>query len=153
MDWLITEGWLQLMAVAASGFLAGWFWQSWRLERRFEAREGRWQRQLKKAEAAADIARAELAAHKARLAEPAEPRPRPVPEGHDDLQQIRGIGPTIERLLHDLGIRTYRQIALWQEADLEHVAARLGNFRDRIRRDDWRAGARIRHFEKYGEQL
>lgn len=153
MDWLITEGWLPLLAALTSGFVAGWLWQGRRLEHRLRARERRWERQVKKAEAAADVARAELAAVKARLAEAAEAKPQLAADAPDDLRQIRGIGPRIEQLLHELGVRTYRQIALWQDHDLEQVATRLGNFRDRIRRDDWRAGAKIRHFEKYGEQL
>ncbi len=69
----------------------------------------------------------------------------------DDLKRITGIGPTLEKLLHELGITTFRQIARWTDDDIERVAAQLGSFRNRVRRDDWVAQARREHEASYGE--
>jgi NADH-quinone oxidoreductase subunit E len=71
----------------------------------------------------------------------------------DDLRALRGIGPTTEGLLHELGITTYRQIAALEGAELERVRAALPEFRTRIEREDWMGQARELHREKYGEAL
>jgi NADH-quinone oxidoreductase subunit E len=49
------------------------------------------------------------------------------PEGGagDDLTRIAGIGPDIERLLNDMGVYHYRQIAGWSDKDVEWVGGRL----------------------------
>ncbi len=61
----------------------------------------------------------------------------------DDLKQIRGVGPVLERLLLSMNISTFRQIADFDDEDIDLVSAALGNaFPDRIRRDDWMASAR-----------
>ena len=63
---------------------------------------------------------------------------------------IVGIGPVIERMLYQLGIGTYRQIARWSERDIDEIDARLPEFPGRIRRDAWVAQARALHASKYG---
>ncbi|MFH2072687.1 MAG: hypothetical protein ABIJ75_07560, partial [Actinomycetota bacterium] len=69
-----------------------------------------------------------------RLAEAVEP---------DDLKRIHGIGPALERLLLSMNIATFRQIAEFDDDDVELVSTALGRaFPDRIRRDDWMASAR-----------
>lgn len=73
----------------------------------------------------------------ARLRREIERASQSAPERQDDLKRISGIGPAIERLLGDLGIRSVRQIAAWSEDDVDAVARQLGAFRDRIRRDRW----------------
>ena len=60
----------------------------------------------------------------------------------DDLKRISGIGPAIEKLLHANGITSFRQIAEWDETDIDRVATQLGAFRDRIRREGWTDQAR-----------
>jgi len=81
----------------------------------------------------------------AALAEPAEPagagaKPElytsPPAEGADDLKQISGVGPKLEKLLNSLGIYKFAQIAAWSAADVAWVDARL-TFKGRIERDDW----------------
>jgi predicted flap endonuclease-1-like 5' DNA nuclease len=69
----------------------------------------------------------------------------------DDLKLIVGIGPVLERMLHQLGVATYRQIAHWSEPDIDNFDARLPEFPGRIRRDTWVAQARELHKSKYGE--
>lgn len=71
----------------------------------------------------------------------------------DDLKQIHGIGPVMERVLNRMGMFTFRQIAEWKDQDVEHMASELNTFPDRIRHDNWIDGAKEQHFLKYGEEL
>jgi predicted flap endonuclease-1-like 5' DNA nuclease len=75
------------------------------------------------------------------------------PNAPDDLKLIVGIGPVLERMLHHLGITTYRQIARWSERDIEEFDARLPEFPGRIRRDAWVTQARELHQSKFGESI
>jgi predicted flap endonuclease-1-like 5' DNA nuclease len=70
----------------------------------------------------------------------------------DDLRLIVGIGPALERMLYQIGITRYRQIAHWSERDIDDVDAKLAEFPGRIRRDGWVAQARALHQSKYGER-
>jgi predicted flap endonuclease-1-like 5' DNA nuclease len=70
----------------------------------------------------------------------------------DDLKLIVGVGPVLERMLQQLGIATYRQIARWTEHDIDEMDARLPEFPGRIRRDAWVTQARALHQSKYGER-
>jgi predicted flap endonuclease-1-like 5' DNA nuclease/myosin heavy subunit len=64
------------------------------------------------------------------------------PERYDDLKQIHGIGPALEKLLHQLGVYFWAQIAVWDEAEMDWVDAQLGRFKGRIRRANCVANAR-----------
>ncbi|MEP7276194.1 MAG: hypothetical protein ABI812_07560 [Betaproteobacteria bacterium] len=75
------------------------------------------------------------------------------PGSPDDLKLIVGIGPVLERMLQQLGVSRYRQIARWSERDIDDVDARLPEFPGRIRRDGWVTQARALHQSKYGEAL
>jgi predicted flap endonuclease-1-like 5' DNA nuclease len=68
----------------------------------------------------------------------------------DDLKLIVGVGPMLERMLQQLGIATYRQIARWTERDIGEFDAKLPEFPGRIRRDAWVTQARELHQSKYG---
>lgn len=61
----------------------------------------------------------------------------------DDLKQIEGIGPAMERMLNGLGFWHFDQIAGWSEADVALVDGELKGFKGRITRDKWVAQARI----------
>ena len=74
------------------------------------------------------------------------------PGSPDDLKLIVGIGPVLERMLQQLGIGTYRQIARWSERDIDEFDAKLAEFPGRIRRDAWVTQARELHQSKYGER-
>lgn len=63
-------------------------------------------------------------------------------DAHDDLMQIKGVGPAIAKTLHELGIFRFAQIADMSEYDIDRVAARLKGFRSRIYREDWIGQAR-----------
>lgn len=73
-----------------------------------------------------------------------------IPAVTDDLRAVRGIGPSMERLLHGLGIISFRQLAMLDGGELERVRAELSDFRTRIEREDWVGQARDLHQEKYG---
>jgi predicted flap endonuclease-1-like 5' DNA nuclease len=68
----------------------------------------------------------------------------------DDLKLIVGVGPVLERMLHNLGVTTFRQIARWTERDVAEFDARLPEFPGRIQRDQWVTQARALHESKYG---
>ena len=73
-----------------------------------------------------------------------------IPAVTDDLRAVRGIGPSMERKLHELGIVSYRQLAMLDGAELERLRAELTDFRGRIEREDWVGQARALYREKYG---
>lgn len=68
-----------------------------------------------------------------------------APDGQrrDDLQQIKGVGPFIEKTLNDLGIYRFHQISEMSEYDIDRIAQKLRGFRTRIYREDWIGQARI----------
>ncbi len=59
----------------------------------------------------------------------------------DDLKQIAGIGPKLEKVLNGQGISSISQIAAWTDADVAKFDEALG-LDGRIRRDDWVGQAR-----------
>ena len=69
-----------------------------------------------------------------RLAQLAEPT---QPAGPDDLTRIKGIGPKIRDILHDLEITTFREIAQFTDQDVERVGAALPVYGRRILDDGW----------------
>lgn len=81
------------------------------------------------------------------------PPPLLGPGAPDDLKLIVGVGPVLERMLHQLGVTTFRQVAYWSEDDIDKIDAKLHEFPGRIRRDGWVTQARALHQSKYGEAL
>jgi predicted flap endonuclease-1-like 5' DNA nuclease len=71
----------------------------------------------------------------------------------DDLSKIPGIGPVFARTLNKMGLHTFVQIARWKPEDIAKVAKKLYTAPDRIKRENWVAGAKRQHREKYGERL
>jgi NADH-quinone oxidoreductase subunit E len=65
-----------------------------------------------------------------------QPRRIGRPAKPDDLKKINGIGPKLEKVLNDLGIWTYGQLATWGPAEIAWVDDYLA-FKGRIDRDDW----------------
>ena len=55
----------------------------------------------------------------------------------DDLKQIVGIGPKLERLLNRLGVWYFWQIAQWTPEEINYIDRHLESFKGRIRRNDW----------------
>lgn len=65
----------------------------------------------------------------------------------DDLTRIKGIGPTFEARLNEMGYRTYLDLARWTSEDLDTLGAGLGA---RIRLKEWSDRAAELHRRKYG---
>ena len=55
----------------------------------------------------------------------------------DDLKEIIGIGPFLERKLHSLGIFTFRQVSNFTKEDISKVNEIIEFFPGRIERDNW----------------
>lgn len=55
----------------------------------------------------------------------------------DDLKVIVGVGPFLEKKLHAAGIYTFRQIANFNEEDIDQVNDIIEFFPGRIQRDNW----------------
>lgn len=68
----------------------------------------------------------------------------------DDLKDIVGIGPFLERKLHSLGIYTFRQVGNFTKEDIDKVNEIIEFFPGRIERDNWVDQAREFHKRKYG---
>ncbi len=100
-------------------------------------------------------ARAEAARYRQLVVDIENNAPPPLmgPGAPDDLKLIVGVGPVLERMLHQLGVTTFRQIAYWTERDIDVFDAKLHEFPGRIRRDGWVTQARALHQSKYGEAL
>ena len=101
-------------------------------------------------------ARAETARYRALVIDLENNAPPPLldgPSAPDDLKLVVGIGPVLERMLQQMGIATYRQIARWSEREIDQFDARLPEFPGRIRRDAWVTQARALYQSKYGEAL
>ena len=58
----------------------------------------------------------------------------------DDLKQLSGVGPALEKKLHENGVTTFAQIAAWTEADVADMDEKL-SFKGRIEREGWIAQA------------
>ena len=70
--------------------------------------------------------------------EPMHPFVRPVSEEEkDDLTQIKGIGPFIEKRLNMVGIYTLQQISEFTPEVIEQVTKAIEFFPDRMIRDNW----------------
>ncbi|MGB1234453.1 MAG: hypothetical protein ACPG5U_01820 [Planktomarina sp.] len=61
----------------------------------------------------------------------------------DDLKQIKGVGPKMEKLCNKLGFYHFDQIASWSDQEVAWVDANLEGFKGRVSRDTWVAQAKI----------
>ena len=67
----------------------------------------------------------------------------PRGQGADDLKLIKGVGPVLERMLHDLGYFHFEQVAAWTPEEVAWVDENLEGFHGRASRDEWVAQAKI----------
>ena len=61
----------------------------------------------------------------------------------DNLKEIEGVGPAMEKLVNEMGFYHFDQIAGWSESDVAWVDANLKGFKGRVTRDKWVAQAKI----------
>ena len=66
----------------------------------------------------------------------------------DDLKEIGGIGPAIERKLNNLGINSFKQISELTEVSSQQVSDAIKFFPGRIERDRWVEQASRLYLEK-----
>ncbi len=59
-----------------------------------------------------------------------------------DLKRIRGVGVSIEKRLHAMGVTSYEHIANWTASDIDRISQSL-DFKGRIERENWVEQARI----------
>ncbi len=57
--------------------------------------------------------------------------------GPDDLKQIKGVGPKLEKTLHGMGIYHFDQIAEWGPSEQAWMDDNLEGFKGRATRDNW----------------
>lgn len=76
-----------------------------------------------------------------------------VEESPDDLKQIRGVGPALERFLRKRGVFSFSQVATWSQADIDKFEFLLPNFGGRIQRENWVRSAQVEHYKKYKQWL
>ncbi len=79
----------------------------------------------------------------------AEPKPKAAPKataasaGPDDLSRIKGLGPKLQKLLPELGVTSFAQIAAMTDADLADLDTKLGAFAGRPAKDSWVEQAKL----------
>ena len=76
---------------------------------------------------------AQIEAAPAKLAETAAPAAAAVA---DDISLIGGIGPKNHKILTDMGITTFAQIAAWGADDIDRVEAEI-KMKGRVAREEW----------------
>jgi predicted flap endonuclease-1-like 5' DNA nuclease len=69
----------------------------------------------------------------------------------DDLKDILGVGPVLEKTLNSIDVYTFKEIAGWNDARIDEVSTHLVSFPDRIRREDWVGQCKDLHKKNYGE--
>jgi predicted flap endonuclease-1-like 5' DNA nuclease len=55
----------------------------------------------------------------------------------DDLKLIKGVAGALEKMLHNIGVYYFWQVAEWSREDIAYADARLEVFKGRIERDHW----------------
>jgi NADH-quinone oxidoreductase subunit E len=55
----------------------------------------------------------------------------------DDLKLIWGVGPKLAKMLNEMGVWHFDQVASWGKAELAWVDERLEGFKGRASRDEW----------------
>jgi predicted flap endonuclease-1-like 5' DNA nuclease len=76
----------------------------------------------------------------------------PDGDARDNLKEIKGVGPAIEKTLNEMGICRFDQIAEMSEYEINRIASKLRGFRSRIYREDWIGQARDLHDRKLASQ-
>ncbi|NCQ24231.1 MAG: NADH-quinone oxidoreductase subunit NuoE [Rhodobacteraceae bacterium CG17_big_fil_post_rev_8_21_14_2_50_63_15] len=57
--------------------------------------------------------------------------------GADDLKLIKGVGPKLEKMLHNMGFFHFDQVAAWTQGEVSWVDENLEGFKGRVSRDNW----------------
>jgi len=57
-------------------------------------------------------------------------------KGADDLKALSGVGPVLEKKLHEAGVTAFAQVAAWTDKDIAEMDEKL-SFKGRIEREGW----------------
>jgi len=95
----------------------------------------------KPAKAEAEAKPAKKAAAKPAAKKAAPKAAAKATDGADDLKQLSGVGPALEKKLIEAGVTSFAQIAGWSKADIADMDEKL-SFKGRIDREDWVAQAK-----------
>ena len=74
----------------------------------------------------------------------------PAKNERDQLTEIKGVGPVLEKLLHQSGIFYFQQVASLDNNGINELQEQIPQFPNRIRRDQWVKQAKKLHRDKYG---
>ncbi|MDD9724038.1 50S ribosomal protein L21 [Roseovarius sp. SK2] len=80
--------------------------------------------------------KAETKAEKKAEEKKAAPKKAAKAEGGDDLKELSGVGPALEKKLQEAGVTTFAQIAAWTADDIAEMDEKL-SFKGRIEREGW----------------
>ncbi|MFW2376036.1 MAG: NrfD/PsrC family molybdoenzyme membrane anchor subunit, partial [Cellulophaga baltica] len=67
----------------------------------------------------------------------------PATETPDDLKEVKGIGPQMEKTLNQIGIFKFSQVSKMTEKEYDLLDSITGSFPGRAQRDDWAGQAKI----------
>jgi len=95
----------------------------------------------KKAAAPKKVAEEKPEAKKAAPKKAAPKKAAAKTEAADDLKQLSGVGPALEKKLLENGVTSFAQIAAWTKADVADMDEKL-SFKGRIEREGWIAQAK-----------
>ena len=59
-----------------------------------------------------------------------------VTAGSDDLKQLSGVGPALEKKLHAAGVKSFEQIAGWSAKDVEAINEKISS-KGRVEKEGW----------------
>ena len=90
----------------------------------------------KAAKPAAKAETAKAAKPKADAPKAEKAKAAPKKAAADDLKELSGVGPALEKKLHEAGVTTFAQIAAWTDADVADMDEKL-SFKGRIEREGW----------------
>jgi large subunit ribosomal protein L21 len=54
----------------------------------------------------------------------------------DDLKQLSGVGPALEKKLHAAGVKSFEQIAAWSAEDAEAINEKISS-KGRVEKEGW----------------
>jgi len=66
----------------------------------------------------------------------------------DDLKEVKGIGPQMEKVLNDIGIFSFLQVSKMTQREYDLLDSITGSFPGRAQRDDWAGQAMILNNKK-----
>ena len=162
MSYLVSQIILCLLVAFLFGLLIGWLFKAASCKRKLRDLESKYEKRLK----AKAVTSTTTPMKEPKLKAKTKPKVQKKPEQKakakskakktnivDDLKEISGVGPKLEKLLLKNGITNYRQVAEFKAVDIKELSVKLGAFKNRIKDDNWVAQAKKLHLKKYGKKV